>query len=128
MKTFIRCLIISMLTFVATPAWSVEVLHAIQCLQFDELSDDKMEAISAEWLKAAKTVIGGENLKLRLQFPIAAKMGEVDVVVIVIAPSFAEWGTFMDNYPGSAAEAIDDKYTDLIDCGNGTLWETVLFE
>jgi hypothetical protein len=33
-----------------------------------------------------------------------------------------------DNYPGSAAEAIDDKYEDDLDCGNGTLWESVKVE
>ena len=63
-----------------------------------------------------------------MQFPIAAKMGEVDVVLLLIAPSFAEWGVFMDSYPGSAAEAVDQKYEDVIDCGNGTLWESIIFE
>jgi hypothetical protein len=31
----------------------------------------------------------------------------------------------MDNYPGSAAEAVDVKYADELDCGNGTLWESI---
>jgi len=128
MNTFIRMMIISMLMIFATPAWSDAVVHAVQCEQDEETSDDKVEAISAEWLKAAKTVKGGENLRLRLNFPVAAKMGEVDVVLLITAPSFAEWGTFMDNYPESAAEAVDEKYIDDMDCGNGTLWESVLFE
>jgi hypothetical protein len=128
MKLFIRLLTISMLAIFATPAWSAAVVHAIQCEQDEETSDEKVEAISVEWLKAAKTIKGGENLKLRLNFPIAAKMGEVDVVVLILAPSFTEWGAFMDNYPESAAEAVDEKYVDDLDCGNGTLWESVLFE
>ena len=128
MKLFIRLLTISMLAIFATPAWSAAVVHAIQCEQDEETSDEKVEAISVEWLKAAKTIKGGEHLKLRLNFPIAAKMGEVDVVVLILAPSFTEWGAFMDNYPESAAEAVDEKYVDDLDCGNGTLWESVLFE
>jgi len=128
MKKFMLLMLTSILMMVAAPAWSAEVLHALQCEQEDEVSDAKFEAITAEWLKAAKKIKGGENLKLRLQFPIAAKMGEVDVVILLIAPSFTEWGAFMDNYPDSAAEAVDEKYADEIDCGNCTLWESVLFE
>ncbi len=125
MKVFIQLMIVSLLMVMATPAWSAQVLHALQCQQDDAVSDEKVEAISAEWLKAVKTIKGGENLLLRLQFPVAAKVGEVDLVVIMVAPSFAEWGEFMDNYPGSAAEAVDEKYSDDLDCGNGTLWESV---
>ncbi len=125
MKVFIQLTIFSLLMVMAAPAWSAQVLHALQCQQDDEVSDEKVEAISAEWLKAVKTVKGGENLILRLQFPVAAKMGEVDLVVLMVAPSFAEWGEFMDNYPGSAAEAVDEKYADDLDCGNGTLWESI---
>ena len=116
---------VSMLMVVAAPAWSDAALHALTCEQDEETSDEKVEAVAAEWFKAAKTVKGGENLQLFLNFPVAAKTGEVDVAMILIAPSFSEWGQFMDNYPGSAAEAIDDKYEDDLDCGNGTLWESV---
>jgi hypothetical protein len=125
MKKIILLMFVSMLMVVAAPAWSDAALHALTCEQDEETSDDKVEAIANEWFKAAKTVKGGENLQLFLNFPVAAKTGEVDVAMILIAPSFSEWGQFMDNYPGSAAEAIDDKYEDDLDCGNGTLWESV---
>jgi hypothetical protein len=125
MKKFMLLMFVSMLMVVAAPAWSDSALHALTCEQDEEVSDDKVEAIAAEWFKAAKTVKGGENLQFFLNFPVAAKTGEVDVAMILIAPSFSEWGAFMDNYPGSAAEAVDDKYEDDLDCGNGTLWESV---
>lgn len=128
MKLFIRMMIASILLIMAAPAWSAQVLHALQCEQDEETSDEKVEAITTEWLKAAKTIKGGENLRVRLNFPVAAKVGEVDVVVLIVAPSFTEWGAFMDNYPGSAAEAVDEKYEDDMDCGNGTLWESVTFK
>ena len=91
MNTFIRMMIISMLMIIAAPAWSDAALHTILCEQSGELTDEKLEAVSAEWLKAARTVKGGENLELYLNFPVAAKIGEVDVALIVMAPSFAEW-------------------------------------
>ena len=121
-------MIASILLIMAAPTWSAEVLHAIQCQQNDETSDEQVDAITQEWLNAAKTIKGGENLRVRLNFPVAAKVGEVDLVLLVVAPSFAEWGLFMDNYAGSAAEAVDEKYQDSMDCGNGTLWETVSFK
>ncbi len=128
MKVFLRLMFISVLVILAAPAWSDAALHTILCEQDDEMTDEKVEAVSAEWLKAARTIKGGENLELYLNFPVAAKVGEVDIALIIITPSFAEWGAFMDNYPGSAAEAVDEKYADGLDCGNGTLWESLKIE
>jgi hypothetical protein len=128
MKVFIQLMIVSMMMIMAAPAWSDSALHVLTCEQDQETTDEQVEAISVEWLKAAKTIKGGENLELYLNFPVAAKVGAVDFAMILVAPSFAEWGAFMDNYPGSAAEGIDDKYEDDLDCGNGTLWESVTIE
>ena len=124
MKSIMRFMFISILMMVAAPAWSDAALHIVTCQQNDELTDEKLEAFSAEWLKAAKTVKGGENLELRLNFPVAAKAGDIDVAIMLIAPSFAAWGEFMDNYAGSAAEDADAKQQDGLDCANGTLWES----
>ena len=124
MKIFTRLIIVSILMMVAAPAWTDGVMHVVLCDQDEEVTDDQVEAIAAEWFKAAKAVKGGENLALRLNFPVAAKAGEVDVAIMLIAPSFAEWGAFMDNYAGSAAEDIDSKHQDGLDCANGTLWES----
>ena len=126
MKKLMLLLFISMLMVVAGPAWSDTVRQLLKCEQAEGISDAKVEAIATEWLKAAKKIKGAENLELNLNFPVAAAAGETDFVMVMIAPSFSEWGAFMDNYPGSEAEKIDDKYKDDLDCGNGTLWESVL--
>ena len=128
MKVFMQLMFISALMMLAAPAWSGSALHIVTCEQDDETTDEQVDTIAAEWLKAAKAVKGGENLELYMNFPVAAKVGEVDVAMIITAPSFAEWGTFMDNYPGSAAEGVDEKYKDALDCGNGTLWESMQVE
>ncbi len=128
MRVLMRLMFVSILMMVAAPAWSDAALHIVTCEQDDDVTDEKLEAITAEWFKAAKAIKGGENLELYMNFPIAAKAGEVDVAMMLVSSSFAEWGTFMDNYPGSAAEAIDEKYEDDLDCGNGALWESVKIE
>jgi hypothetical protein len=125
MKTFIKLMAISILMMVAAPAWSDSVLNIYFCQQGDEMDDDSVEAAAKAWLKAAKTVKGGENLELSLLFPVAANAGETDVAMALIAPSFGEWGTFMDNYAGSAAEEIDGKNEGHWDCTHSTLWESV---
>ena len=124
MKKVMLLMVISMLMVVAGPAWSDNVRQVLKCEQEEDTSDSKVEAIATEWLKAAKQIKGAENLELNLNFPVAAAAGEVDFLMVVIAPSFAEWGAFMDNYPGSEAEKIDDKYEDNIDCGDASLWES----
>ena len=128
MRIFTRLIIVSILMMVATPAWTDGVLHVVFCDQDEDVTDDQVEAIAEEWFKAAKAVKGGENIELRLNFPVAANSGEVDLAMMLIAPNFTEWGTFMDNYPNSAAEDIDDKYEDDLDCGDGVLWERVKVE
>jgi len=128
MRVLMRLMFVSILMMVAAPAWSDAALHIVTCEQDDDVTDEKLEAITAEWFKAAKAIKGGENLELYMNFPIAAKAGEVDVAMMLVSSSFAEWGTFMDNYPGSEAEAIDEKYEDDLDCANGALWESVKVE
>jgi hypothetical protein len=128
MRVFSILIIVSILLMVAAPVWSDGAMHVILCDQDEDVTDDQVEVIAAEWFKAAKTVKGGENLEFYLNFPVAAKSGEVDMAMMLIAPSFGEWGTFMDNYPGSAAEDVDDKYEDELDCGDGTLWESMKVE
>ena len=124
MKKLTLLLFVSMLLVVAGPAWSDNVRQVLKCEQSESTGDSKVEAIAAEWLKAAKKIKGAENLEVNLNFPVAAAAGEVDFLMVVIAPSFVEWGAFMDNYPGSEAEKIDDKYEDNIDCGDASLWES----
>ena len=128
MRKFLLLMFVSMLMMVAGPAWSDTVRHVLQCQQEDGTSDSKVEAIASEWLEAAKKIKGAEDLELNLNFPVAANAGEVDFLTVMIAPSFAAWGAFLDNYPGSEAEKVDNKYQDNIDCSNGSLWESVKVE
>ena len=128
MKIFSKLMLVSILAMVGAPAWSDAAMHIVLCEQDEEVTDDQVEAIAAEWIKAAKAVKGGENLELYLNFPVAAKAGEVDVAMMLVAPNFAEWGMFTDNYRDSEAENVDDKYEDELDCGDGALWESLKVE
>ena len=125
MKTFTYSILVTLLLVIAAPAWSDSVVYIQSCYQDEDTSDDELEAMAAEWLKAAKELKVAENMKIYMNFPVAAKAGEVDLQMVMVSPTFAEWGTFTDNYSGSAAEAIDDKYEDEVDCSDGALWESL---
>jgi len=128
MKTIIRLIIVSILMMVAAPAWSGSAVAVYQCEQGDDASEADVLAAVADWLQAAKAMKGGENIDAFVMFPMAATMGEFDMLFIVTAPSFAEWGTFMDGYEGSAAAEADKKYADTAICPDSALWESFRVE
>ena len=125
MKTVIRLILISILMMVAAPAWSGSAVAVYTCEQDDDASEADVNVAAAEWLKAAMSMKGGENLEAFVMFPMAVTMGESDFLFIVKAPSLAEWGTFMDGYEGSAAAESDRKHADVADCPDSALWESV---
>ena len=128
MKTIIRLIIVSILMMVAAPAWSGSAVAVYQCEQGDDASEADVLAAVADWLQAAKAMKGGENINAFAMFPMAATMGEFDLLFIVTAPSFAEWGAFMDGYEGSAAADADKKYADTAICPDSALWESFRVE
>jgi len=128
MNKVTRLILISMLMMVAAPAWSGSAVAVYQCEQGDDASEADVLAAVADWLKAAKTMKGGENIDAFAMFPMAATMGEFDWMFIVTAPSFAEWGAFMDGYEGSTAADSDKKYADIAICPDSALWESFRME
>jgi hypothetical protein len=128
MKTIIRLVLISMLLLIAAPAYSGSALHVFSCQQDEEATEAQIEAVASAWLKAAKSMKGGENLEVYVSWPTAADMGENDFMFIMIAPNFAEWGVFMDGYKGSPASKVDPQMGDLADCPDSSLWESEKME
>ena len=123
LNTIGRLTVVSALMLVGGMAHS-EAMQIYYCQQDDETTDEQVDEIATEWLKAARTVDGGENLEVYLRFPIAAHAGETDFAMVVVAPTFAEWGTFTDAYEGSPAEDVDDKFEELADCTESAIWES----
>ena len=125
MKTIVGLMLISMLMIVASPAYSGGVAMQMWKCELDEnASEQDVKDKTSKWLKAAKTMKGGENLEAFVFFPVAVNnMGATDMIFTVTAPSFAEWGMFWDSYAGSPAAATDNE-NDLVDCPDSALWES----
>ena len=126
MKTLVLLMFVSMLMIVAAPAYSAETVHIFWCEEGPDATEEKVEALASNWLKAAKTMKGGEQLKAYVYYPIAAKLpGNTDLLFLVVAPSAAAWGTFWDSYKDSAAERADMANRDVITCTDSALMESV---
>jgi len=123
MKTIIRLMMISIFMMLAAPAFG-SVISVYNCQQSDSAGEDDVVAIASDWLESAKKVKGGENLEVYVNFPVAAVMDNNDFMLVVIAPSFTEWGTFMDNYSDHEAADEDKKYADIANCNDSALWES----
>ncbi len=124
MKTVIRLMQISALMMVSTLAWSGEAVYVLSCEQANDASEDDVTAVVAEWLAEAKQVKGGENLNAFAMFPMAATMGSHDLMIIITAPSFEEWGRFIDAFEGNEASEVDNKFADTVICPDSALWES----
>ena len=139
MKKVASSILVSLLTFIAAPAFADSYSRVFQVYyceytedtaEDDDDADDKVLALADAWLKAAKKTPGGANMNLAIRFPIAEGDGvDGDFVWVISAPTFAEWGAFTDAYDGSEAANVDDElFADLADCGQSTLWEGIVLE
>jgi len=122
-------MLVSVLIVGAAPAYSGEPVQMWLCEMDDAVNEDQVEAHAAEWLAAAKKLPGGENLEAYVYFPIAVNAtGEMDLMYVVVAPSFEEWGKFWDAYNGSDAADIEEDAQEMIVCPDSALWELVKIE
>ena len=127
MKTMIRVMAIAMLMVFAAPAYS-ETIQIFNCTFEGEATDDDVMAMATKWLKAAKTLKGGENVQIAIRFPVAAAVTDVDFKWVVMTPNFAEWGAFTDAYELSDLQKIDDELFKVANCGESSLWEGGMVE
>jgi hypothetical protein len=126
MNTIVRLMLVFMLMFVAAPAYAAEATHMWKCEMDDDASEEEVTAMAGEWLKAARTMKGGERLEAIVYFPVAVNaIGETDVWFVVVAPSFEEWGKFWDNYTGSPAAEVDKRNQEKVICTDSALWESI---
>ena len=126
MKKIMGLMIVAVMLIVAAPAYSTRVSQVFSCEMEDDATEDQVNAGAAKWLKAAKGMKGGANLEAWVYYPVAVNdMGDNDLLFIVVAPSFEEWGVFWDNYEGSPAAKIDKENLEIVACPDSALWESI---
>ncbi|MGI9483829.1 MAG: hypothetical protein ACR2OR_15890, partial [Hyphomicrobiales bacterium] len=83
MRKLLQLALFSLLGFVVTPAYAGQAVQVFVCEIEDELTEEVLIQRASAWLKAAKTVKGGENLKASLHDPVAGNMKQGDVLFVV---------------------------------------------
>lgn len=144
MKSITR-LIVSLLIAVGAPAYlgaadatskeevapsPFEVVQIWACEMSDGTTEEQVEAIAADWLKAVRQMPGGAAVKMRVFFPaVASGAGNVDFYFVLNAPSFTDWGKIWDAYQDdSAAAKSDDLNQGKVTCADSQLWEAHAIE
>jgi hypothetical protein len=144
MKSITR-LILSLLIAVGAPAYlgaadatseegvapsQFEVVQIWSCEMKDGTTEQEVEAIAADWLKAVRQMPGGAAVKMRVFFPaVASGAGNVDFYFVLNAPSFTDWGKIWDAYQDdSAAAKSDDLNQGKVTCADSQLWEAHAIE
>jgi hypothetical protein len=132
MKITLRCLIVTLMLVVvgaaATPAAAdstFEVVQIMSCEMNDGVTEEQVEAIAADWLKAIKAMPGGAAVKIRVFFPaISSNTSDVDFYFVMNTPTYSDWGKIWDAYSDdSAAAKSEDLNQGKVNCANSELWE-----
>lgn len=129
MKQIIPFALVVLLSTATFPVHAIEAWQAFDCVLEGEESEKDAIAAAKKWLKAARSMEGGEEMRASVHFPVAAGgAGDSDFKFIVIAPSFKAWGTFWDGYEGSPAHQIDLETDEITTCTRSRLFEVVVIE
>ena len=108
------------------PTSAMKATQMWKCELDDDATEEQVEEAAQKWLAAAKTMKGGKNLEAYVYWPVAVNnVAEMDLIFVVRAPTFKEWGTFWDGYKGSPCAKLDKANRDFIVAPNSALWESI---
>lgn len=120
---------VSILTTSTTPAAANDFEQVWTCTINAGHNLDEVRASGSEWLKAARSMPGGEALELVIRWPIAVPESAEHFEFVIRAPSLQAWGTFYDGYdPDSPAGKADVVFAAIATCTGSTLWEHIKIE
>ena len=120
---------LALVMMIGVSAFAGEATQMWRCELADDATEAQVVAHAGEWLEAAKKLDGGANLEVNVYFPVAVNAtGEMDMMYVLVAPSFEEWGKFWDAYAGSQAAEIERQGYDMVVCPDSVLWESIKVE
>ena len=138
MRETLRCLLLTaVLLVVGAPACSgapaspaggdsgLEVVQIFACEMRDGTTEEQVEALAKDWLKAIRQLPGGASVKMRVFFPAVANgNGQTDFYFVMNTPTFADWGKIWDAYSDdSSAAKSEDLNQKKVVCPDSMMWE-----
>jgi G:T-mismatch repair DNA endonuclease (very short patch repair protein) len=127
MNRILRWMTVAVMMIAVAPAFAGgKATQMWRCELHDDATEEQVVEAAEKWLAAAKTMNGGKNLDAYVYFPVAVNNnGESDLIFVVVAPSFKEWGEFWDGYKDSPAAKLDKANRDFIVATDSGLWESI---
>lgn len=127
MGRFLSCILGAMMLIAITPAFAGGAATQMwRCELDDDATEEQVLASAQKWLAAARTMAGGENLEASVYFPVAVNSnGETDMLFVISAPTFKEWGRFWDGYADSPASKLDNENGEIVVPTDSALWEVI---
>ena len=128
MKNKVLTLFAAILMIVyVVPARAETIVQLWTCQLNEGSTQDELMAISVEWMNAVNAMDGLENFESYIEFPMATDNMN-SFVFVMVADSGTNWGAFQDAYEGSAAAEVDERWGDVADCADSSLWNSVKIE
>ena len=124
-NTILRLVLTSVLLAIVIPAYAASVVQIWSCELEEGKTSEDAEAVSSAWLKAAKGMKGGDEMKVYLDYPIAAEVGGGSFNFVLVAPSFEAWGVLEDGYPDSPIAEADEAFAIVASCSGSSLWASI---
>ena len=99
------------------------VLHIWKCKANDGKTVADVTAESVAWLEAARTVDGGDDLSVYLEWPIAANMGDGGFNFVMSVADEQTWGTWYGSESASdVMGAANIAWSEVATCSKSSLW------
>lgn len=110
---------------------SFEAVQIWPCKMTNGTTEEQVESVAKDWLKAIQQMPGGAAAKVRVFFPaVVNNTGQTtDFYFVLNSPSFTEWGTMWDAYQDDSAAAKSDELNQgKVVCPDSMLWEAHAIE
>ena len=125
-KKLVASLAASVLLLFSASASADSVLHIWSCqLNDGKTVQDAVDA-SSTWLKAAKTVEGGDDLAVFIDVGIAANFGDGHFNFVLVIPDEKTWGAWYGAPdPDGVGEEANAAWSEVAACSSSSLWNSI---
>jgi hypothetical protein len=105
---------------------NMEVMHIFSCEMVPGITEEQIDVIAQQKLKALRLMPGAEKAEVRVLWPTAVtSLGSTDFQIVWTFPSYSDWGKFWDAYSDASPLAKSDDLTEgKVECPNSVIWES----
>ncbi len=122
-------MLVAVMMIAVAPSFAGEATQMWRCELDDDATEEQVMEGAQKWLAAAKTMKGGKNLEAYVYHPVVVNAtNQVDLLIVLVAPTFKEWGEFWDGYPDSPAAAVEEETNKVFICPDSVLWQAYKVE